>query len=85
MLMLSRRMAALACVVLASTEVAAQPPSAINIPFERYTLPNGLTVILSPRPKDGAGTLVGTDRVLLTAAQRPRLVRVARLSAGFSC
>ena len=45
--MLSRRMAALACVVLASTEVAAQPPSAINIPFERYTLPNGLTVILS--------------------------------------
>jgi zinc protease len=47
-LILSRRIAALACVVLASTGVAAQRPSAINIPFERYTLPNGLTVILAP-------------------------------------
>ena len=32
----------------AATATAPAPPSAINIPFESYTLPNGLTVILSP-------------------------------------
>ena len=39
-------MAVLACVALVSG-AARQPPTAINIPFESYTLPNGLTVILS--------------------------------------
>ena len=32
----------------AATATAPAPPSAINIPFESYALPNGLTVILSP-------------------------------------
>src|SRR4051812_44430931 len=46
-------MAAIAAVALASTGLAAQSsstaqrPTTINIPFEHYTLPNGLTVILS--------------------------------------
>jgi zinc protease len=31
-----------------ATATAPAPPSAINIPFESYALPNGLTVILSP-------------------------------------
>jgi zinc protease len=45
-LTLSRRIAVLASVALVSG--AAQPqPAIINIPFERYALPNGLTVILS--------------------------------------
>jgi zinc protease len=44
-LTLSRRIAILACVALVSG--AAQQPATINIPFERYELPNGLTVILS--------------------------------------
>jgi zinc protease len=43
---LFRRIAILACVALTSG-AAAQQPATINIPFERYTLPNGLTVILS--------------------------------------
>jgi zinc protease len=34
---------ALVCAAVVST--AAQKPAAINIPFEKYTLPNGLTVI----------------------------------------
>ena len=46
MLTSSRLIALLACV--ASVAVgAAQQSATINIPFERYTLPNGLTVILS--------------------------------------
>ena len=32
----------------AQRQQAARPNDAINIPFEKYTLPNGLTVILSP-------------------------------------
>src|SRR5215204_3681954 len=32
----------------AATATAPAAPSAINIPYESYTLPNGLTVILSP-------------------------------------
>ena len=50
----SRALPAIACVGLLSAAAparpsasAAQQPSTINIPFERYTLPNGLTVILS--------------------------------------
>jgi zinc protease len=43
---LGPRIALLACVALVST-AAAQRQDAIKIPFERYTLPNGLTVILS--------------------------------------
>jgi zinc protease len=50
-----RRAAALAYLVVACTAAAQQPPAArpaaasdaIRIPFETYTLPNGLTVILS--------------------------------------
>src|SRR5213592_4253333 len=49
-----RRAAALAFLVVACTAAAQQPPAArpaasdaIRIPFETYTLPNGLTVILS--------------------------------------
>jgi zinc protease len=42
----SRQVALLAFVVLVSG-AAADRPATINIPFERYTLPNGLTVILS--------------------------------------
>jgi zinc protease len=48
-----RQVALAACVVLASGAAAQQPPSpgggsdTIRIPFETYTLPNGLTVILS--------------------------------------
>src|SRR5215211_8324320 len=41
----------LVCGALAQGPAVAPPPaaqSAINIPFESYTLPNGLTVILSP-------------------------------------
>src|SRR6476660_5085230 len=45
--MISRRVAVLACAVLVST-AAAQQSSSINIPFEQYVLPNGLTVILAP-------------------------------------
>jgi len=37
----------MACAAVASVTVVAQRPSTINIPFEHYTLPNGLTVILS--------------------------------------
>ncbi|HEY3383072.1 MAG TPA: pitrilysin family protein [Vicinamibacterales bacterium] len=51
----SRTLAWIALVALASLAAAHRPPSAappgpdtIRIPFERYTLPNGLTVILSP-------------------------------------
>jgi zinc protease len=51
----SRMLAWTALVALASVAAAQRPPSAappgsdsVNIPFERYTLPNGLTVILSP-------------------------------------
>jgi zinc protease len=51
----SRKLAWIALVALASLAAAQRPPSAappgsdsIRIPFERYTLPNGLTVILSP-------------------------------------
>ncbi len=47
MLMTSRRMAVLACAVLVSTAAAQQRSASINIPFERYVLPNGLTVLLS--------------------------------------
>jgi zinc protease len=43
----SRQVVVLALVVLVSG-AAADRPATINIPFERYTLPNGLTVILSP-------------------------------------
>ena len=46
MLKFSRQVALLAFVVLVSG-AAADRPATINIPFERYTLPNGLTVILS--------------------------------------
>ena len=44
--MTSRRVAVLACAVLVSA-AAAQQSSSINIPFEQYVLPNGLTVLLS--------------------------------------
>jgi zinc protease len=52
---LSRRIAALAVVALASMAAAQAPPKpaatapsdAIRIPFEQYQLPNGLTVLLS--------------------------------------
>jgi zinc protease len=52
---LSRRIAALAIVALASVAAAQTPPKpaatapsdAIRIPFEQYQLPNGLTVLLS--------------------------------------
>ena len=47
MLMTSRRMAVLACAVLVSTAAAQQRSASINIPYERYVLPNGLTVLLS--------------------------------------
>jgi zinc protease len=50
----SRRFASIALVALACVAAAQRPPSAappgsdaIRIPFEAYTLPNGLTVILS--------------------------------------
>jgi zinc protease len=49
-----RHIALIACVVLACGAAAQRPPGAaagadaIRIPFETYTLPNGLTVILSP-------------------------------------
>ena len=46
MLKFSRQVALLAFVVLVSG-AAADRPATINIPFERYSLPNGLTVILS--------------------------------------
>ncbi len=48
-----RRISLVACVVLACGAAAQRPPGpaagadAIRIPFETYTLPNGLTVILS--------------------------------------
>ncbi len=52
--MLSRKLVWIALVALASLAAAQQPPSTappasntIRIPFEAYTLPNGLTVILS--------------------------------------
>jgi zinc protease len=51
----SRDIVLLACFVLAATAAAQRPPGpaggtadAIRIPFESYTLPNGLTVLLSP-------------------------------------
>ncbi len=51
----SRKLAWIALVALASLAAAQRPPSAapagsdsIKIPFERYALPNGLMVILSP-------------------------------------
>jgi len=44
--MTSRGVAVLACAVLVSA-AAAQQSSSINIPFEQYVLPNGLTVLLS--------------------------------------
>ena len=47
MLKFSRQVALLAFAVLVSG-AAPDRPGTINIPFERYTLPNGLTVILSP-------------------------------------
>ena len=43
----SRILSALAIVVIADAVVAQRPSSSINIPFETYTLPNGLTVITS--------------------------------------
>ena len=46
MLSLGRPLAALACAAFVSG-AAAERASTINIPFERYVLPNGLTVILS--------------------------------------
>ncbi len=46
MLKFSRQVALLAFAVLVSG-AAPDRPGTINIPFERYTLPNGLTVILS--------------------------------------
>src|SRR4051794_26706721 len=46
-LLLGPRIALLTCVALVST-AAAQKQDVINIPFERFVLPNGLTVILSP-------------------------------------
>ena len=46
MLKFSRQVAPLAFAVLVSG-AAPDRPGTINIPFERYTLPNGLTVILS--------------------------------------
>ena len=42
----------LACAVLVSTVRRRTAPAAINIPFERYTLPNGLTVILLAGSRD---------------------------------
>src|SRR5215217_4121199 len=45
--MTRRRVAVLACAVLVSTAAAQQRSASINIPFERYVLPNGLTVLLS--------------------------------------
>ena len=44
---MSRILSALAIVVIADAVVAQRPSSSINIPFETYTLPNGLTVITS--------------------------------------
>ena len=48
-------------VAVASPAVAqrqtARPNGAINIPFERYTLPNGLTVILSPNQATPTATV----------------------------
>jgi len=54
MRLLNHRALALATIAVASAaplaaqRPAASRPDAINIPFEKYTLPNGLTVILSP-------------------------------------
>src|SRR3982750_2073033 len=45
--MTSGRVTVLACAVLVTTAAAQQRSASINIPFERYVLPNGLTVLLS--------------------------------------
>ena len=54
MLKFSRQVALLAFAVLVSG-AAPDRPATINIPFERYTLPNGLTVILSQDHDDADG------------------------------
>jgi zinc protease len=47
-LVLATALAATAAPVVAQRQQAARASDAINIPFERYQLPNGLTVILAP-------------------------------------
>jgi zinc protease len=42
-----KRAAAALLLVISTVSLRAQPQSKINIPFESYTLPNGLTVVLS--------------------------------------
>jgi zinc protease len=42
-----KRAAAALLLVLSTIPLRAQPQSKINIPFESYTLPNGMTVVLS--------------------------------------
>ena len=49
--MMRTRLAALAMAVLplgAVAQTATAPATTINVPFEKYTLPNGLTVVLAP-------------------------------------
>ena len=60
----SRKFAWIALVALACVAAAQRPPSAappgsdaIKIPFESYTLPNGLTVILQGRATIGGITI----------------------------
>ena len=53
--------AGLLCALAAPAAAVAQPPagaSALSVPHERYTLPNGLTVILAP---DSAAPTVAVD------------------------
>src|SRR5678816_478853 len=45
-----RGLSLLLAVFLATVTLAQSRASAIKIPFESYTLPNGLTVVLAPDP-----------------------------------
>ena len=62
----------------AATATAPAPPSAINIPFESYALPNGLTVILSPGSHHAHG---GRERLVSRGFEEraPRPHRFAHL------